>query len=347
MAARDLDDGAWRSLQTQLIELERDRSEARERLEMLARLYAAFADIAVTNGPQEILDHTLRAAHDPLGFSRAIFFSIEPPIGITARRVLDGGDTVEGDGGPTDAAPGNALLTAAYGESGYDVGFSSDLSAPLVDCRGWYVIARLEHAGRVVGLLYVDGHRNETPREPETSLVSTLAAVAAVAVDNSRLFAQTLLLAERDPLTGLFNRRAFSARASAEIERCQRERNAVAYAVVDIDDFKAINDSKGHAFGDMVLTRVARTLSRNSRPQDVVGRFAGDEFVLLFTDVDAAQAHTLVARLSSELKIDEVSCSIGAALYPKDGCNAQALFLAADGALYATKARGKNGFTFA
>jgi diguanylate cyclase (GGDEF)-like protein len=329
-----------------MLELEYERAEARDRADMLASLHRAFADIAVTLGPHEILERTLRSAFDPLGFSRAIFFAIDRPARITARLRLDGGDAVETSDEAADDRPGNALTAVAWGERSHDVGTSSDLSSPLVDCRGWYAIARLDRGRRVSGLLYVDGHRHPAPREPETSLVRTLATIAAVAIDNATLFAQTQHLAERDPLTSLLNRRAFSARVATELERCGRERRAAAFAVVDVDDFKSVNDTRGHAFGDAVLTNVARTLARCSRPQDVVGRFAGDEFVVLFTGIDAALGYALVARLSAELRSADLRCSIGAALYPHDGADGDALFIAADRALYRTKAAGKNGFTF-
>ncbi len=337
-----------------MLELEYERAEARDRADMLTYLHRAFADIAVTRGPRAILERTLRTAFDPLGFSRAIFFRLEAPARIEARLKLDGGDLIEiaeepEHERPGDDRPGNSLLAVASGDLDHDMGTGRDLSSPLVDCRGWYAIARLASASEreATGLLYVDGHRHPEPHEPEMSLVRTLAAIAAVAMDNATLFAETQRLAERDPLTNLLNRRAFSARAAGELERCKREQRAAAFAVIDVDDFKSVNDTHGHAFGDAVLTRVARTLARCSRPQDVVGRFAGDEFVVLFTGIDAALGYALVARLSSELRSAELRCSIGAALYPHGGTDADALFLAADRALYRTKASGKNGFTFA
>jgi diguanylate cyclase (GGDEF)-like protein len=341
-------DAGIRHLQLRLLELERERSQARDRADMLEGLYRAFTDIALTRSVAEIVDRTLRAAHEPLGFSRAIFFSIEPPRYVTTRRILDGREDVQACAEPAHAPAGSSLFRVAFStDSTYDVGSSDDLTTPLVDCRGWYVVTRIERAGRVAGILYVDGHQLRTPSEAVTSLVPTLGAIAAVAIDNSILFANSQALAERDPLTGLFNRRAFGARVTAEIERCKREHTGLAYVLVDVDDFKSINDTRGHAFGDIVLTRLAQILTRCSRPQDVVGRFAGDEFVLLFTAIDVALACALVARLSNELRVGDLNCSIGAAIFPANGPTLERLFAAADRALYQTKANGKNGFSFA
>jgi diguanylate cyclase (GGDEF)-like protein len=327
-------DSASRVLQRQLSELEREYSQARDRAQMLDELHRSFAAIASTCGPQEVVERTLRAAREPLGFSRGFFFGAAGPPDSPGL-ALRGGELIE------TAGPDRPLA-----DRDFDVGTCADLSAPLVDCRGWYVVARLAHAGRTHGSLYVDGHAYAAPREPQTSLVRALAAIAAVAIDNITLVTQLHELAERDPLTGLLNRRAFSSRSAAEIERCKREGRCAAFVLVDVDDFKSVNDSRGHAFGDTVLTRVARTLTRCSRPQDVVARFAGDEFVVFFTGVDAALAYALVARLSSQLRSCDLKCSIGAALYPHAGDGADALFLAADRALYRTKTAGKNGFAF-
>ena len=173
-----------------------------------------------------------------------------------------------------------------------------------------------------------------------------LATIAAVAIDNAILLARTKELATRDPLTSLLNRRAFGEQVEAALETVRPSRS-LAYVLVDVDDFKRINDAHGHAHGDTVLKIVASTLARSSRAQDVVGRFAGDEFVALLVDVDAETAQTLVARISADFRAAGLRCSLGAALYPQDGRDAPTLFSAADRALYATKAAGKNGYSFA
>jgi diguanylate cyclase (GGDEF)-like protein len=117
--------------------------------------------------------------------------------------------------------------------------------------------------------------------------------------------------------------------------------------MIDVDDFKAINDTYGHGHGDTVLQSVAATLSRSSRSCDLVGRYAGDEFVVLLAHDEPEHGRALVSRISADLRAAGLRCSIGAARFPADANEPAGLLVAADRALYATKAAGKNGFSFA
>ena len=288
----------------------------------------------------------LRTARDPLGFSRAIYFSIDRTDGIRGRFQIDGSDTVEESDEVADVRDGGAILSLLRSGASEGTGGADDLSAPLVDVRGWYVIATISRCDGAVGLLYVDGHRSNRQRPFETSLIRTLVTIAAIAIDNAMLLAKTHELAMRDPLTGLYNRRAFSERLLAEIDRCRIHGGSLTYVMIDLDDFKQINDVHGHAHGDTVLQKLSDALVRTSRSVDVVGRYAGDEFVILLSNVDRDLAFTLVSRISADLQAQNLRCSLGAALYPEDATDAATLLAAADRALYITKARGKNGFAF-
>jgi diguanylate cyclase (GGDEF)-like protein len=164
---------------------------------------------------------------------------------------------------------------------------------------------------------------------------------------NSVLFERTHQLATRDPLTGLLNRRAFGERMVDVLASNAKRGHTVTYAIIDVDDFKAINDTYGHGHGDSVLQHVATTLCRAARTGDLIGRYAGDEFVVLLAHADAALGRALVARISADLRTAGLRCSIGAARFPHDGDRTTVLFAAADRALYVTKAAGKNGYSFA
>ncbi|MGP6159186.1 MAG: diguanylate cyclase domain-containing protein [Vulcanimicrobiaceae bacterium] len=336
-----------RSLNARLLELERERSDARDEARLLSALFASFTKIATTRTPDEAVAAMLRTAYHPLGFARAIYFRVERERGIVAEQQLDGSDTVEASHEIPDLRPGSALLSVLRDDLSGSVGQAGELSAPLVDVRGWYVVSPLSHAEGTLGVLYVDGHRAPQPREWEAGLVHALSTIAAVSIQNGLLFAKTQELAAHDPLTGLLNRRAFDERLSAELERARQSARSLVYVMIDVDDFKKINDSAGHAFGDSVLRKVAETLLRSSRAEDVVARYAGDEFAVLLVDVEEFRARDMVARLSLGLRGNGLRCSLGAALYPYDAQDGANLMIAADRALYDAKSAGKNGFAFA
>jgi diguanylate cyclase (GGDEF)-like protein len=336
-----------RAMRVRMAELERERSDACDQARVLLAMQDAFTQISVTRAPDEVIAHMLRAAYSSLGFSRAIFFAADRKRGIEARWQLDGSETVERSAEIAEFGAGSAMLAALRSTRADIVGRAGELSAPLVDVRNWYALAPLAHAEGTNGLLYVDGHRSLEPREWEIGLARGLATIAGVSYQNSVLFAQTRELAERDPLTGLFNRRAFEERLLAELQNSRESGKAFTYVMIDVDDFKEVNDTRGHAHGDSVLRTLAGALIRGSRAHDVVGRYAGDEFVVLFLGVDRRLAETLVERLSASLREQHLSCSLGAALFPQDASDAAGLLAAADAALYKTKLRGKNGFRFA
>ncbi|MBD5636088.1 MAG: sensor domain-containing diguanylate cyclase, partial [Candidatus Eremiobacteraeota bacterium] len=302
-------------LRARIWQLERERADALEASNLLLRLLEASRRIVATRDPDEIVAQVLRAMREPLGFSRAIYFSVDRARGIEARWQIDGGDVVERSDEELDTAPGSVVLGVLRGEPD-GIGRAGELSAPMVDVRGWYVLCALIGAEETIGVLYVDGHPSRGPLQWEAELVRYLASVAATAIDNGVLFARTQELAARDPLTGLYNRRAFAERMTDTLENSERNGASFAYVMIDVDDFKGINDRHGHAHGDDVLRELAATLLHSSRANDVVGRYAGDEFAVLIANVDAELARTLVGRLSADLRARNLRCSLGAALFP-------------------------------
>ena len=117
--------------------------------------------------------------------------------------------------------------------------------------------------------------------------------------------------------------------------------------MLDLDDFKEINDRTGHAAGDAHLRKLADALVAMSRAEDIVARFAGDEFVIVQASPEPRAERSGVKRISELLGLQGFRCSLGAAVYPRDGLDAHTLFAAADRALYEAKQSGKNGFAFA
>lgn len=162
-------------------------------------------------------------------------------------------------------------------------------------------------------------------------------------------------LAYHDTLTGLPNRSLFLDRLHQALAHAQRANHLLAILFLDLDRFKDVNDTLGHARGDLLLQHVATRLSENVRRCDTVARLGGDEFVVLLTAVKSDRDVSVVAEkiledLSRSVDLDGqqvfTGCSIGVVLYPHDGADAQTLLKHADMAMYAAKDRGRNTYQF-
>lgn len=176
--------------------------------------------------------------------------------------------------------------------------------------------------------------------DEDRELLSLFAEQAAVALSNAHLFQTLLENATQDPLTGLPNRRAFDRVLARELERSSRYGEIFSLAFIDVDGFKALNDSQGHAAGDLLLRRAADTLSDACRASDVAGRLGGDEFAIVMPETNQFEAAALCERLRREVEtLAEVSLSWGVAEYPTHGVTASGLTRAADAAMYASKPR--------
>jgi diguanylate cyclase (GGDEF)-like protein len=145
--------------------------------------------------------------------------------------------------------------------------------------------------------------------------------------------------AHQDPLTGLLNHQAFSDELAEELERAKRYGHGVALVFMDVDRFKAINDTLGHHEGDRVLRTVASLLIETARRSDLAGRMGGDEFVVALIESDEAGARAFVERLETKIAAlpEGFTVSAGWALYPEEADDADALFRLADSRSYEVK----------
>ncbi|MBX9243552.1 GGDEF domain-containing protein [Actinotalea ferrariae] len=160
-------------------------------------------------------------------------------------------------------------------------------------------------------------------------LMATIGCISLVL--NGRIV-DLRLEATTDELTGVLSRRAFRVAAELEMARAARTGQPLTLAVVDLDDFKRINDERGHAAGDAVLAGLARSWRRTLRADDVVGRFGGDEFILLLPHTDPPSATTVLGRLQADL------CAWSAGVAAWRGQDFDEWFRAADHDLYRVKA---------
>ena len=162
-------------------------------------------------------------------------------------------------------------------------------------------------------------------------------------------------LVNHDPLTGLPNRRLFNELLEHAIKRAEREHHQIALLFVDLDRFKAINDSLGHQVGDKLLYEVSKRIHHAMRDSDIVARLGGDEFLVMMDMIKHPQDAALIAQkiiyaLQVEFFIDGkeifIGASVGISIFPKDGSDVDSLIKAADIAMYQVKNRGKNNHCF-
>jgi diguanylate cyclase (GGDEF)-like protein len=191
--------------------------------------------------------------------------------------------------------------------------------------------------------------------EDHRRLLERIAEQAGAVIHNSIVFEQTQEDSLTDPLTGLPNRRSMFVHLSRELARAERLKHELAVIVMDVDDFKAINDTYGHNIGDQALREVARALQGALRPYDLCVRYAGDEFIVVLADcsrdlVDLKQRElqSRVAEIRLEVRAEKqlrLAVSAGAAVFPSDGRAFEALLADADHRMYRDKAVRRGQFT--
>lgn len=164
---------------------------------------------------------------------------------------------------------------------------------------------------------------------------------------------QLVFQSDHDPLCGLYNRRAFERQFHLELDRCVREHRHLSLALIDLDDFKAINDTFGHPCGDIVLKNLAQVITAKKRTYDIAARIGGEEFALVLPTVGPLKAKTVLERLLELFRKTPQQCtghedfqvnfSAGiASTRGSQGCTPDVLFHLADNALYQAKKQGKN-----
>lgn len=207
---------------------------------------------------------------------------------------------------------------------------------------------------RALGTLILGSRRRGAFGEAVRPTLEVLASHVAVSLANARMFKRLEEMATTDGLTGLFNSRTVAEMAQAKVKSSIRFNKPLSVLVCDIDHFKRVNDTYGHDIGDVVIKGFADVLKRTKRDTDVVGRFGGEEFVVVCEETDGEGATLLAERIRTELEAAkfhseqgslQVTCSVGVATFPAAGRDWEALFKATDEALYVSKRGGRNRVT--
>lgn len=209
--------------------------------------------------------------------------------------------------------------------------------------------APLRSRDNITGAIIVT--KNKPAKEFSNSsrrLLATFANHSAVAIENTLLYKKTQLLSVTDGLTGLYNHRYFQERMQIELSRAQRYDLNFSLIMIDVDNFKDINDTYGHLIGDELLIKVSLHLKKTVRESDAVARYGGDEFVILLPETAKKDAMVVGERIRVDLierKIGGnigVHVSAGVSAYPDDGVYSQDIIKKADDALYRAKQEGRN-----
>jgi len=184
--------------------------------------------------------------------------------------------------------------------------------------------------------------------EHEFELAKRFADAAALALDNAQIRERLEHQARTDSLTGLFNHRSFHERLRNALQEASRTHRPVAVLMLDIDDFKRVNDVHGHGVGDELLSLLADTLRQCVRPEDVVCRLGGEEFGVIMSACDAVDATRVAERVVEQLAaidypaVGSMTVSVGLSLGPEHAMNPRELGACAEAAMMTAKAQGKN-----
>jgi diguanylate cyclase (GGDEF)-like protein len=340
-------------LRTRVAMVEAERDEFAQQNAELFVLQQVFSTINSTLEINDILSMVLRGVVEALKFKRVILFDVIESGVIVRRLEADLNGQVLHALDPREYRSDSTLQDVAHGDLQLAYGSAEDLDRPLEDSKGHYCIAPLVARDIVRGMLYADDPPGTEISENQLRVILDFASQAAVAVENARLYEETRRLLEEtqrlahtDSLTGIPNRRALHDMLERELHTSERYDTPFAFAILDLDDLKKINDSGGHSLGDLALKRFAQVLKKNARKGDIIARYAGDEFVIVMAQSDKEQAIRGVERIMAALRRNGLSSSIGVSMFPGDGTDGQTLFFAADEALYQAKQAGKNQYTF-
>jgi diguanylate cyclase (GGDEF)-like protein len=318
-------------LKHRIDELGQERARLRESIRRIGQTFASNLDRPA------LLELALKTAVDAVQATggRA---SISPGAGAPLEESAQVG-TVSGFAGPLEQAEQRALTTSTLTEARSGDQFAA--AVPLGPAEGE------RHPRGIISVV----RRGRPIDEDDREVLRSLAAQATLALENVDLHYQVQRQAVTDELTGLANHRRFQELLATEMEQVRRYRYPVGLIMLDVDNFKKVNDTYGHPQGDIVLAEVARVVRETSRDADAPARYGGEEMAVILKHTDLEGAHAIAERVRAAVEaleiplIDKrgtlrVTASFGVAASYEG--SKDALIAAADSALYTAKREGKN-----
>jgi diguanylate cyclase (GGDEF)-like protein len=322
-----------KELKRRLAELGQERARVQDSMLRLGEAVASNLD------RDALLELIVRTAVDGVGAGAGRAW-VRAPDGITMQQRSFVGD-MNGLEGAIESVESDVLRNGGPREA--SVGSANAIAHPLRGADG---------GNDVVGVVSIG--RSGKPFTPsDRTLFTYLAGQAERSIENVQLHETAARESVTDELTGLSNRRAFDDALAAEIERSKRYGAGVGLLLLDLDDFKSVNDTYGHQQGDVVLREVARVLRETSREIDHPARYGGEEFTVVVPGTELEGAFNLAERVRERIgalrvpRVDgrgtlTVTASCGVAAVPPAAADERALVAAADAALYEAKRTGKN-----
>jgi diguanylate cyclase (GGDEF)-like protein len=341
--------GTYRSLR------ESRRAEAALReSEGRFRSLAGFGQTALVNTQAaELVRQAARAIFDALRAEAVAYVDNEPgSSSLVLREIV--ADAASGVlRAPIDCAADDPIMRAMSGELVLTQG--ARLPFPWAGELRSALLVPVRADGEVRGVLCACCRPADAFGLEQVNFVQATSSVLSTALQRIDSEARLAYLAQFDPLTGLPNRALLADRFSQMIVHAKRRSSPVAVLFIDLDGFKAVNDTLGHAGGDRLLKEVAARLQSAVRSEDTVARISGDEFAIVLPDLARPDDAGLVAQKvieslarSIEVQGSEifVTASVGIAAFPADGLDADTLIGAADAAMYRAKQTGRNAYQF-
>jgi diguanylate cyclase (GGDEF)-like protein len=326
-----------------LYSLERQRARQLQAINAIAQQSTAVLDL------EELLSRVCCLIQDAFQVSHvSLFLREEADMVLRAHhgslipRIPQGGRF------PADREPWSRILASAGTLIEKDLrsapeavrlfeGSDSRMSIPLVSF------------GQILGVIGLHSSKPDAFHETDLQSLESVADICATSIQNAHYVERVKQLAYLDGLTGIFNRRFFELRIMEEIERARRYGTGLAVIMVDIDQFKRLNDEFGHLLGDEVLRQVSSVFHQQLRKIDVVCRYGGEEFGILLPQTSPEHAIAVAEKLRKTVEQWQfpgvprtVTISAGVAAFPDHGTTRDDLVRAADTGLYAAKQAGRN-----
>lgn len=331
-------EAAQRQLEIYAQDLRRTFAELRRQLGYMNELHRISTMIGSVLEPREVMARTLEGVGRLVENQGACIYLVAGDEAI--RSACDGDESLLLPVRvPIKGSPLAPILTGG------------DQTAIPDDARS--LIVAMRASGVVVGALHLIRTHGAPLVDDDRKLTELVAAEAAAAIHNARLYEQTQRLATTDALTNLSNHRFFRDALTLEIARASRLGYSLGLLMIDVDNFKRVNDTFGHPVGDEVLRSVAQVLSSNLRQTDLAARYGGEEFAIVLPGLGPRGVRAVGEKLRRAVKalkplISEagnafqISISVGGVSASHPDLNAVELIRVADSALYAAKQRGRD-----